>query len=502
MSLSRRDFVAAALAGVGDLAFLHGLPTLTAADVKDVSGKVRLEADIEPLVRLIEETPREQIIEAVAGRVRKGTSYGELLAAVLLAGARSIRPRPVGFEFHCVLAVHSAHLAALAADDKDRWLPMFWAVDNFKSSQNTKVGKKDNWAMPQLYDDKLPAAPLAKQRFVEAMEAWDEEAADRAAAALARAAGAAEAIEPLWRLGCRDFRDIGHKAIYVANGYRTLETIGWRHAEPVLRSLAFALLEHEGDNPAKRDGDPDRPGRENLKRIEEIGPGWLTGKLSPEAGAEVLRALRTATPAEASALAVDLIKKGVHPSSIWDGLFLTAGELLLRQPGIVGVHCVTATNALHHAYESAAEPRTRQLTLLQAAAFLPMFRKAMEGRGKLAEVHLDTLAPIEVAKDPAAALTEVFAETSKDRLSAAGKALALLNRDGDMGTALSAAARRLVFLKGRDSHDYKFSSALLEDFRSVSPAWRARVLASGMAYFRGSGEKDNDLVKRTREALG
>jgi hypothetical protein len=229
----------------------------------------------------------------------------------------------------------------------------------------------------------------------------------------------------------------------------------------------------------------------------------LTGKPAPEAAVEMLKAQRTATPAEASALAVALIKKGVHPSSIWDGLFLTAGELLLRQPGIVGLHSVTSANALHHAYQSAGDPRTRQLTLLQAAAFLPMFRKAMEARGpKLADVRLDALEPVEVAKDPAEAVADTFAEAGKDRVKAAGKALALLNRGEDMGTLVSAAARRLVFLKGRDSHDYKFSSALLEDFRCVSPQWRARVLAAGMGYFRGSGERDNDLVKRTREALG
>ena len=46
-----------------------------------------------------------------------------------------------------------------------------------------------------------------------------------------------------WRYGARDFRDIGHKAIFVANSYRTLVTIGWRHAEPILRSLAYALLD-------------------------------------------------------------------------------------------------------------------------------------------------------------------------------------------------------------------------------------------------------------------
>src|SRR5579884_679236 len=135
MSLSRRDFVAAALAGLGDLAFLDSLPALSADEVRSVPDKVRLEPDVEPLVRLIEDTPREKTIEAVAERVRGGTSYAQLLAAVLLAGVRGIKPRPVGFKFHAVLVVNSAHLAALAADDKDRWLPLFWAVDNYKNSQ-------------------------------------------------------------------------------------------------------------------------------------------------------------------------------------------------------------------------------------------------------------------------------------------------------------------------------------------------------------------------------
>ena len=41
-------------------------------------------------------------------------------------------------------------------------------------------------------------------------------------------------------------------------------------------------------------------------------------------------------------------------------------------------------------------------------------------------------------------------------------------------------ARRMIFLKGRDSHDYKFSSAVLEDYYHVSPAWRDRFLAAGI----------------------
>ena len=69
------------------------------------------------------------------------------------------------------------------------------------------------------------------------MDDWDEGAADAAVAALARSASAGEVFEMLWRYGARDWRSIGHKAIFVSNSWRALQSIGWQHAEPVLRSL-------------------------------------------------------------------------------------------------------------------------------------------------------------------------------------------------------------------------------------------------------------------------
>jgi len=44
------------------------------------------------------------------------------------------------------------------------------------------------------------------------------------------------------------------------------------------------------------------------------------------------------------------------------------------------------------------------------------------------------------------------------------------------------AVRKLVFLKGTDAHDYKFSSAVLEDFHHLSPEWRNRYLAASLFY--------------------
>ena len=91
-----------------------------------------------------------------------------------------------------------------------------------------------------------PPPHKARQAFIDAMDRWDEAAADAAVAGLARTAGANELFDIFARYGCRDFRSIGHKAIYVANAWRTLNTVGWQYAEPVLRSLAYALLAREG----------------------------------------------------------------------------------------------------------------------------------------------------------------------------------------------------------------------------------------------------------------
>ena len=63
------------------------------------------------------------------------------------------------------------------------------------------------------------------------------------------------------------------------------------------------------------------------------------------------------------------------------------------------------------------------------------------------------------------------------------------------------AGRRLIFLKGIDSHDYKFSSAVLEDATAISPAWRDRFLAASLYWMKGAGAPDSGVVKRTRSAL-
>src|SRR5262245_34683352 len=126
---SRRDLLkttatTGALLGVGYLSFLSRLPGVSRAEARLDDKSIRFHPEIEPLVRLLEETPRERLLEEVAARIKRGLNYKELLAALLLAGVRNIQPRPVGFKFHAVLVVNSANLASLASPDFERWLSM------------------------------------------------------------------------------------------------------------------------------------------------------------------------------------------------------------------------------------------------------------------------------------------------------------------------------------------------------------------------------------------
>ena len=501
--MKRRAFLksaagSGALAALGDLGFLSQLQPVSAAEAKLKPEMVRLHPEIEPLVRLLEDTPRERVLEEVASKIKHGTSYREVLAALLLAGVRNIQPRPVGFKFHAVLVVNSAHLASLASPDSDRWLPLFWAIDTFKKSQADDVSQGD-WTMGPVEESKVPPSHRAKQAFIEAMDNWDEAAADAAIVGLARTAGAHEIFEVLCRYGVRDFRELGHKQIYIANSFRTLEAIGWQHAEPVLRSLALAILDRVGakENPAKADLPADRPFRRNVENAKQIRAGWLDGKPDADATGELLQAIRAGSAMDTSELTVKLLNRGAAPQSIFDALFDGAGELLMQAPGIASLHATTFTNAIRYSWQHAQNDDTRRMLLLQNAAFLPLYRGNSKDKG----IRIDKLEATPLKTSGADAIEEIFADVSGDRLAASQKILAYL-KDNPDPKPLADAARRLIFLKGRDSHDYKFSSAVLEDYHHLAPPWRDRFLAASVFNLKGSGDKDNELVKRTRAALG
>ena len=235
--------------------------------------------------------------------------------------------------------------------------------------------------------------------------------------------------------------------------------------------------------------------------MKKIRTGWQAGKLDDTASKQLLASLRTDSPDDVPQHVVELLNKGISPQSVYDSLFAAAGEMLMRQPGIIALHASTTTNAMHHAFHAWATDETRRLILLQNAAFLPMFRNLMPGRGPVGEARIDELTQTTTEDEGSTSIIEQsFANLQLKPMLAARQAFTYLENGGRPEQLINA-ARRLIYLKGTDSHDYKFSSAVLEDFFHASPGWRNRFLAASMFNLRGSTERDNSLVDRTRAAL-
>jgi hypothetical protein len=425
--------------------------------------------------------------------IRNGRSYQELLAAVFLAAIRNVQPRPsVGFKFHSVLVVHSAHQAAMDAADEYRWMPLLWSVDYFKRAQQSDVREGD-WTMSPAPSERLPEPNKALSALDDAMTRWDVEAADAAATIVARTATAGQILTLLSKHAARDYRSIGHKSIYLANAFRTLEVIGWHHAEPVVRSLCYAILNHTGDpNPAGADLEVDRVGRLNWSRVDRVSAKWFDTQSKPLESRVVVESLRTATPEQAAELVVELVGAGVHPDNIFDGIMLAASELVAKQPAIVPLHAVTTSNAIRYLYRSVHDNRIRQWLLLQNAAFIPHFRQSAIDRGTLGEQ--DILA-WQTTPDKAVEQESLFRLLGAKRDDAAETVYAL-SQSPAQARQLVRRAREMVFLKGNDAHDYKFSSAAMEDYLSLHPMWRSHYLAGCSYLLHGESQKTSSLAKR------
>jgi hypothetical protein len=505
MSELRRDFLKSltrfgVLGALGDAAAV-GLNPLWAADARVTPELVRLSPEIEPLVKLIEETPREKCFEMIAGQLRRGCSYRQFLGALFLAGIRNVNPQPPGFKFHCVFVIHSAHQMSLDAPADERLLPLLWALDNFKASQQRDIDEGDFHLGPLT--GKLPSAAQAWDEFHHAMDSWDEARADRAIAALVRSRGAQEIIEGLWRYGARDYRNIGHKAIFVANSWRTLETIGWQHAEPTLRSLVLGLLDFGVKETVNGYAYEDQCYLPNLARARQaaakLPADWAQGSVDSGAAKQILAAIREAKTDDACGATVDLLLKGeARASNLWDVVHLAAGELMMRLPGILGVHTVTSVNALHYAFRVASHAETRLLLLLQGVGWMSQFARVMAQNNAFGSTEITGVEGVEIPETAEEATEEILSLVSSDKPAAARKAFRYAEKH-PASDGFQRAAQSLIFTKGRDVHDYKYAAAIFEDYSLVDPAWRPHMLATAVYNLRGSQLEDSPLMQRARE---
>ena len=327
------------------------------------------------------------------------------------------------------------------------------------------------------------------------MRQRDTEGAERAVTALARSAGARQAFDILRQYGCRDGSLIGHRAIAVTNSWRTLETVGWQHAEPVLHFVVHNFL--------TTNGSPDRYYQPNLARTDQIlrkAPlGWAGGVPDRAAILELFAELRQGQSERACEVATRLLSAGHGAQSLWDGVHIAAAELLILHPSTIDMgtrplYANTAANALHFAFHASTAPRVRLLILLQATAWAGDFVRVHLNDQVLKETSLFDLEGVgqpALARD---AVQKLFDQLPPRTYEPKGRVYILVDRDArtELGRKAFAIAirgpkqrhcsceRLAVLCAQRPSLRLMNSScrALFEDYELVSPLWRPRLLAA------------------------
>ena len=448
------------------------------------------------LARLLVETPRESLLDALALRIHAGLAPQQLLAALAVATCREVSPYPnVGFKYHAVMMLRSVEQSMVAMSKERAWMPLLWTADYFKaaSAQQDRIVP---WSLPPLPEAPRPVGKPEPAALVDALVSWDVEQADAATAAMVAAGHTRAALQTLMLHAARDFRAIGHKPIAAANAHRLVSALGEPVAAPLARSLALAVQNAEGDaDPARHGHDADRDWQANQATAAKLPPHWQDGRDDIAAGQTLLQELRTASSEQATGAAAQLLADNVSAHTVWEAVMMFAAELILRRNNIVALHASTTANAMHYCYLASYEDRARRLQLLQAVAFMARFRSMVERDSRTRDRRIDAIDPVQAAD-----LDEIFQTLGRSRIEAVRQTLGWLEAGGD-AAALGARARWYATLKNRGTHDIKFTEAMLENYRWVRLPWRDALLAASLMYANGSGDRDDRVVVRAQALL-
>jgi hypothetical protein len=510
MNTTRRRFLQSAAFSLG-LTNVPLLRELAAFGAEPPPATIRFGPDLEPIVRLIEETPREKCVAVFLDQLRRGLPYRRFLAAVFYAAIRRNQSH------HDVYKIHSVHQVSMDARPEERLLPLFWALHGYKKHQ-------EDFPRPLLTElhKSVPASEKAGAELTSAMERGDADGAERAVVALARNLGARQTMEQFWVYGLRSLGAGGHAAIMFANCFRALETIGWQEAESALRFVVQDIYLLKAEK-------PDPYWQANTARadrlLDKLPPTWAASQPDSAATRELFSVLREGKVEPACDLAVKQLLRGVGAQPLWDAIHLAAAELMVRHQSGWGLasrplHANTSTNALHYAFRTCTTIRTRVLALLQAVAWA-----ASRTGGDLADLRDLRIAKLPAASVPARAedaVAEVFAllpsrtyrwdaEAKKavlgygkrDQADEACRKVFVLSweRPEAVPLFLEAAHSWLCRKASDDAHEYKFLAAILEDAACVSPVWRPHLLAASVHYFHGTQTPDNPVIRKVQEAL-
>jgi hypothetical protein len=503
MTHSRRDF----LADVGNGMIAAGLGTGLAAELGLCSAVLADEptnlafGPLEPLVALLQETPKDKLLPILVEKLNGGTDLKRLTAAAAFANARTFGGEDY-FGFHTFMALAPAYQMANELPRERQSLPLLKVL--YRNAHYTQAVGGPKHQTLQTIAATDGASPEAVHQ---AVNAGDKAAAEKALAAIARVSPE-DALDAAL-LGVEDNHDV-HTVVLPWRSYSMLDIVG--------RDQAATLLRQSVRQCAKQCAD--MKGRDqHLATQRKMVPTLLEKYKLPKDSrgtrtaddmwVEKLCALIQEGSQEHAGEAVAMaLAEGFAPEHIGEAISLAANALVLRQVekwegrgntltqrthgDSPGVHASDATNAWRNIVR-VSNPRNRAAGLMLAAMDAARSHSFTQGNKASAYVkepypHAEHLEKV-TAKTPEALLKELDgAVRENDQL----RAMAAAQRYGELGgPARPAFDVLLQFAVSEDGrlHAEKYYRTTTEEFATTRPSFRwrqivalARVTASMYGY--------------------
>ena len=326
MSHSRREFLAdvgkgmfAAGLGAGFAAELGLCPAIAGDEVKDLAFGA-----LEPLVALIQETPKDKLLPIIVEKLAAGTDIKRLTAAAAFANARTFGGENY-FGFHTFMALAPAYEMANELPRERQALPLLKVLYRNAHYTQEAGGRKNEVLKPMTSTE--GATPEAVHQ---AINAGDRVAAERALAAVGRSSPE-DALDAAL-LGVEDNHDV-HTAVMPWRAYAMLDIVGRDHAVTLLRQSVRQTAKQCEQMKGRT---------AELAAFRKIVPGLLEKYKLPKDGrgtragddtwiAKLCATIQQGSQQDAGEAVAVALAEGFAPEHIGEAISLAANALVLRQ---------------------------------------------------------------------------------------------------------------------------------------------------------------------------
>lgn len=359
---SRREF----LQDVGQGMLVASLGSAAAVELgiapclsKEAEGRLTF-GELEPLVSLLQETPPENLLPKLVGKLNDGTDLKTLVSAGALANAREFGGQDYT-GYHTFMALMPAYQMAAELPVERRALPVLKVLYR-NSSRIHDQNAHDHDTLHPVEADSPAEREHGGERLRETVRAVDWEGAETQFASIA-ARSPEEAFNDL-QLAVQDEANV-HRVVLAWRAWATLDLAGEQHAHTMLRQSLRYCLDTEQE---MRDRNRQRASIRELlpSLLDEHG---LLGKTPGQRKAddawtdELAHVIVRSSNEQAAAAVAAALAEGFSPEDIGEAISMAANLLVLHDPGrreqyssaqkpagcvhgdSIGVHASDAANA-------------------------------------------------------------------------------------------------------------------------------------------------------------